>query len=204
MHTPYQPPCMPPSNHTCPPSNQPCPPGNHTCPPQPCTPPWQPRMPPSNHTPRNHIHPLPSNHSCLPGNHACPPCGQNQRCLWKYNLAPTLLRAVKSGSCQLLTKTIILKLNMSRRSTRISPLKSWEEGRASIWILSHCDNTLSRTYAHLFHVFCFKSFQSIWKNLWIKVTLQPNKDVRQKSQFRSIFVTKGSRSLCPSRACTLC
>ena len=28
-----------------------------------------------------------------------PPCGQNHRCLWKYNLAPTSLRAVIKGSC---------------------------------------------------------------------------------------------------------
>ena len=99
-------PCMPPQPHplatTHPP--QPCiPPGNQAhplatmhAPQQPYMPPQQPHMPP-----RNHAHPLATTHAPIPPAtmHApqqpcTPPCGQNHRHLWKYNLAPTSLRAV--------------------------------------------------------------------------------------------------------------
>ena len=108
-------PCMPPHNHACPPATmhvplQPCtPPCNHAHP-------LQPHIPPTTtHTPHNHACPLqlhmPPNHAppgtthtpqpCTPPKATHPPattltpaCGQNHRRLWKYNLAPTSLRAV--------------------------------------------------------------------------------------------------------------
>ena len=94
-------PRMLPGNHACPHCNHACPPHNHACPPttmhaphnHTCPPP-QPCMPPPPTT--MYAPPQP----CMPPhNHVCPqpympPCGQNHRCLWKYNLAPTSLWAV--------------------------------------------------------------------------------------------------------------
>ena len=70
MHTPRTP------HMPQPPSNHACPPnGNHAHPPATMHAPWQPCMPPS-------------------------PRGQNHRRLWKYNLAPTSLRAVNMYNCE--------------------------------------------------------------------------------------------------------
>ena len=77
-------PCMPPAMHA-----YPC----HVCPPLPCTPPAMrappPCTPPLPHTPFT----PPSTHAPLPAMHD-PTCEQNDRCLWKYYLAATSLRAV--------------------------------------------------------------------------------------------------------------
>ena len=102
MHAPPRPPCTPPVATTHTPwqphaprqPHMPQPPGNHACLPMATThTPKQPCMPPPPPTPGNHAHPH--------GNHACPPPGgQNHRRLWKYNLAPTSLRAVNMYNCE--------------------------------------------------------------------------------------------------------
>ena len=88
MHTPPpQPPHMPPTTMHAPLCNHGCPPSNHACPQQPRT----------SHS--NHTCPLATMHAPLATMHA-PPCGQNHRCLCKYNPAPTSSRAVIKGiSC---------------------------------------------------------------------------------------------------------
>ena len=69
-------------------------------PPLPCMPPSPAMHPPTMHKPPAMHAPL-ATHTPLAMHapHACPPppCGQNHRCLWKYNLAPTSLRAVIIG-----------------------------------------------------------------------------------------------------------
>ena len=69
---------------------------HHTCPPATQAP--RPCMPPAMHAP-HHTHPLAMH---TPPTMYDPPRGQNHGRLWKYNLAPTSLRAVKIQLIQLI------------------------------------------------------------------------------------------------------
>ena len=78
-----------------------------------------------------HACPLPATHAPL-ATHT-PPCGQNHRRLWKYNLAPTSLRAV------MITKvTLVIYSSGQGRYSRISDvIVAWwdvEEETTSLWV----------------------------------------------------------------------